>query len=117
MSETRKVYRNLTVTGERVQGEYSYNGVNWICFSGILPLMRIGVACDLPGGLRKIMKLADGYGAPGLFPGGYDWSGIRDSTPDSMARMDAVAKEMWGDQPWPWERNDAETRYCGAGAC
>jgi hypothetical protein len=113
MSETRRVYRNLSLAGEHIEGEYSFNGVNWIKFSGILPLMRIGAVCDLPGGLRKIMSMADGYGYPGYFPSGYDWSGIRDSTPSTMEKMDAVAKQMWGTAPWPWERNDAETRYCG----
>lgn len=38
-----------------------------------------------------IYSLADGYGAPGTIPPqGYDWSGVRDSTPAATRRMAAA---------------------------
>lgn len=38
-----------------------------------------------------IYALADGYGAPGTVPPqGYDWSGVRDSTPAARRRMAAA---------------------------
>lgn len=40
--------------------------------------------------LVRIMRLADGYGEPGFFPGGYDWSGIRDSSQESVEAMYAA---------------------------
>jgi hypothetical protein len=39
----------------------------------------------------QLWALSDGYGAPGALPAqGYDWSGIRDSTPAAIERMAAV---------------------------
>lgn len=40
--------------------------------------------------LIRIMQLADGYGEPGFFPGGYDWSGIRDSSQEAVEDMYAA---------------------------
>lgn len=38
-----------------------------------------------------IYALADGYGVPGTVPPqGYDWSGVRDSTPTARRRMAAA---------------------------
>jgi hypothetical protein len=35
-----------------------------------------------------LYSMQDGYGAPGVIPEqGYDWSGVRDSTPDTIRRM------------------------------
>lgn len=42
--------------------------------------------------LVAIMREADGYGEPGFFPAGYDWSGIRDSTVESVEAMYAVTQ-------------------------
>lgn len=40
-----------------------------------------------------IYALADGYGEPGTIPPqGYDWSGVRDSTPAARRRMAAALK-------------------------
>lgn len=42
--------------------------------------------------MRAIWAWADAYGEPGaLPPQGYDWSGIRDSTPVAIERMWEVA--------------------------
>jgi len=41
--------------------------------------------------MRAIWAESDGYGSPGFVPvQGYDWSGIRDSTPGAIERMFAV---------------------------
>jgi hypothetical protein len=42
--------------------------------------------------LIRIMRLADGYGAPGFFPSGYDWSGIRDSSQEAIEVMYAATQ-------------------------
>lgn len=40
---------------------------------------------------RKVWSFSDGYGEPGFIPvQGYDWSGIRDSTPEAVEAMFAV---------------------------
>lgn len=40
-----------------------------------------------------LYSLADGYGAPGTIPEqGYDWSGVRDSSPAAVARMFAYVE-------------------------
>ena len=37
---------------------------------------------------EQIWSLSDGYGTPGFMPAqGYDWSGIRDSSPEAVERM------------------------------
>lgn len=54
-----------------------------------------------PGGTEAFADLfervwaeSNGYGAPGTVPSqGYDWSGIRDSTPSAIERMYAIAAE------------------------
>lgn len=45
---------------------------------------------------RGAWALQDGYGQPGYTPAqGWDWSGIRDSSPEAKARMiSAVEKEV-----------------------
>ena len=38
-----------------------------------------------------LWSIQDGYGTPGYLPDqGYDWSGIRDSSPDAIRRMHAA---------------------------
>lgn len=47
---------------------------------------------------RSIEKLADGFG-PGLGTMGGDWSGVRDSSPDAIAKMTEVAlNHLLGDR-------------------
>ena len=42
--------------------------------------------------LRELWAWSDGYGTPGYVPPqGYDWSGIRDSTPAAVEEMYAAA--------------------------
>lgn len=46
------------------------------------------------GHAPAIYTLADGYGEPGLIPEqGYDWSGVRDSTPAAVRAMHALVTE------------------------
>lgn len=43
---------------------------------------------------RAVWDRQDGYGAPGFTPiQGWDWSGIRDSTPEAKAEMAAAIRE------------------------
>jgi hypothetical protein len=106
MSEKR--YRNVVISGDQISGEYTdkYSDFQrWTVFRGSLPLMRIRTAHEMSDSvLLEIMKKADGYGEPGLFPCGYDWSGIRDSSATAIAAMDEIAKKAWGNRPWPWEQ-------------
>jgi len=67
---------------------------------GILDLMVIKKALDNPRVFKKIWALQDGY--PGVPPQGYDWSGIRDSSPEAIGRMvlaaikgDRTARELY----------------------
>jgi hypothetical protein len=47
--------------------------------------------------LNRIWSLSDGYGEPGSVPAqGWDWSGIRDSTPAAVERMAAVLMNAAG---------------------
>jgi hypothetical protein len=64
-------------------------------FSASPDLMAVSLAMELDGSsITLFMRLADGYGTPGYFPGGYDWSGIRDSTPAAIERMFIAAKKI-----------------------
>lgn len=68
-------------------------------FSAGLRLMAVDLALELKGppAFEPIMALADGYGEPGAFPGGYDWSGIRDSSEEAKEAMFAKARELLQD--------------------
>jgi hypothetical protein len=58
------------------------------------PLMKALYDAYFSGDKAKralIYALADGYGEPGTIPPqGYDWSGVRDSTPAATRRMAAA---------------------------
>ena len=105
-----KPYRNIKKTKGLLDGQY-HNGKDWVNFSGVLSLMKIG-ACmeELPNTaacMFQFMKLADGYGSPGFFPSGYDWSGIRDSSVEATKLMEVLADVLWAQYKmslWPWER-------------
>lgn len=56
------------------------------------PLFLIDMACDDPQTSKQIWALQDGYGKPGFMPAqGWDWSGIRDSSDEALAKMTEVA--------------------------
>lgn len=101
------IYRNVTREGDTVEGEESFDGgERWIRFSANWSLFRIREALwsSQPGepeghAYRRIWALQDGYGEPGTTPvQGYDWSGIRDSSPEAIAAMNAVAAEYVTDE-------------------
>lgn len=61
-------------------------------FESSLRMMWIDIASDTDAA-DDIWDLQDGYGEPGYTPEqGWDWSGIRDSTPEAKTRMLAVAR-------------------------
>lgn len=93
-------YRNCSRDGDTVEGEQRYlplDGV-WTRFSANWRLAKISFACDHPAAAERIWGLQDGYGEAGLTPPqGWDWSGIRDSSPQASDRMYAVATEFVSD--------------------
>ena len=98
-------YRSVVWKGNHAEGEADIDGScrTWCRFSGGLELMLISLAQETPGGHPAIWALQDGYGAPGSTPiQGYDWSGIRDSSPDAIAAMFAKAKELLALVPIRW---------------
>lgn len=71
------------------------NDKYWIDFSAELKLFSIDKAMDYPGpSFKRMAKLADGFGAPGYFPSGWDWSAVRDSSPEAIDAMFKIAQEV-----------------------
>ena len=101
-------YRNIkfdAATG-RIEGEKrgGYFPDEWILFSAGRTLFMIDMAMELfPKSIRQFMSFADGYGEPGYFPGGYDWSGIRDSSAQAKALMLTLAEKLLAGRKMPWE--------------
>lgn len=59
-------------------------------------IMVVSTAWSIGGAAVKeaVWAESDGYDEPGFIPvQGYDWSGIRDSTPEAVTRMYNVALE------------------------
>lgn len=83
-------YRNVTIAGDRVEGEKQYEpDGSWFKFRASLRLMIIHEAFygDATDAVR-IWSLQDGYGEPGYTPAqGIDWSGVRDSSERATAAM------------------------------
>lgn len=96
-------YRNLVVNGELITGE-RLNPLSgqYYRFMGCVSLMKISEAMDVDGStVVRFWHMQDGlYGCPH-----YDWSGIRDSSPEAVERMvkfaDKWAKEH--NHKWSWE--------------
>lgn len=104
-------YRNVTRDGDSVRGESRYldGTAGWHSFSANWKLARIYEASDDPVAALRIWGLQDGFGEAGFVPPqGWDWSGIRDSSPGAVAMMDAVASEFVSD-------GDLEAMYGLAG--
>lgn len=77
-----------TLLGKRAWRE----GAAPVSFQAPLSLMWIDVASETAAA-DDIWDLQDGYGEPGYTPDqGWDWSGIRDSTPEATVRMLAIAR-------------------------
>lgn len=87
-------FRNVTVNAEGLlEGEHDAFG-RWVKFLGTFRGLLVKEIWD--GNNNKaaleIWDESDGYGEQGYIPcQGYDWSGIRDSSPEAWARMFAVA--------------------------
>jgi hypothetical protein len=85
-------YKDLTFKKSLIFGQKTMLSGDWIRFEASKSLFLVDLAMEfVPKSLRYFMNLADGYGFPGYFPGGYDWSGIRDSSKDALAKMQEVA--------------------------
>lgn len=114
ISGTLDRYRNITQDAEgNYHGEQTL-GDGWIAFSGRPDLMKIRVAFHHgPARVwRQIWALSDGYGEPGYIPPqGYDWSGIRDSSPEAIKEMAMVAERWWGERLWPWQEAMKEASH------
>ena len=95
------IYRNVTRDGDHREGEQSWNdGESWMRFSATWSLLVISTAQDVGGAqaVGRIWELQDGYGEQGWTPEqGWDWSGIRDSSPEAIEQMLAVAHEYVSD--------------------
>lgn len=74
---------------DHVYGEMSSDGgVTWYRFAGCLPLVRISLAVHDDVAARIIWPMSD-YGVMG-----YDWSAIRDSSSETVAAMERVARRF-----------------------
>lgn len=96
-TETR--YKDVTYdpASGKIEGKTNmgFEGPIDCLFSAHPTLLAVSLAMELvPRSVSQLMRLADGYGAPGFFPGGYDWSGFRDSTEDAKDKMFDVATRL-----------------------
>jgi hypothetical protein len=106
----KKVYRNVTIDGDHIAGEYTYEAKlagdfamfgdtvqrePWTRFSAVKNLFRIQLAISRSDeAFERIWATQDGYGVAGFTPvQDYDWSGIRDSSDEAVEAMDTIAKE------------------------
>lgn len=95
-------YRNVTVEEDGViRGQQTLGrGDRWVSFSADADLLHIREALDrFPDELGEVIwSLQDGYGEPGYTPvQGWDWSGIRDSSPEAIQAMVTEAKRFLND--------------------
>lgn len=109
------LYRRVEVIneGRNVTGYVARYGDQWTQFTGTTSLMKIEAVllarthhCMIATNL--IWRMQDGHGI-GLCQG--DWTGIRDSTPETLNTLERIADEAWRkDSPygtqtkWPWEQ-------------
>lgn len=94
-------YREVTRDGEQIAGKQRWahsSSSTWVGFEAQWTLLKIHAACEAPLAAEAIWANQDGYGAPGTTPAqGWDWSGIRDSSPEAIARMYDIATEFISD--------------------
>jgi hypothetical protein len=100
-----KVYRNVRFNPDgTLAGEWTLEGAKdwqWVSFDRArLDLTWIERASALSvDAAREIWAIQDGYGEAGFTPEqGWDWSGIRDSSPEALTDMLAQAVTYL---PWP----------------
>jgi hypothetical protein len=96
-------YRNVQVIGPgKYKGEFAFNEEDaqagrWYNFTGSRNLLRITTAMDVaPEAIAEIWAEQDGFGYGADV--GFDWSGIRDSSPAQKAVMDEIAKKYVTDE-------------------
>lgn len=97
----KRTYRNVAVAGALVTGEYR-SGNTWVRFEADRDLLFIHDVIDSkPLALSEVWALQDGYGESGCTPPqGYDWSGIRDSSPGARRAMFLAAKQHLDFDKW-----------------
>lgn len=100
-----RVYRNVVVEADGIiRGEYTQAPEtatsSWMRFSANRELLQISEAMERHEGLYELVwLLQDGYGEPGFTPPqGWDWSGIRDSSPDAIRSMVDLVSGVFGDE-------------------
>jgi hypothetical protein len=111
------LYLNIKqIAPKLVSGEVNLFGYGWHPFKGDTSLMKIIAVllarthhCMIAANL--IWRVQDGHGV-GLCQG--DWTGIRDSVPETLDKLEKIADEAWRlDSPygtktkWPWEQRSS----------
>lgn len=85
---------------------------SWHKFSGIPALMKIHhIQSVVADSTERFWQIQDGYGPRGFTPEqGYDWSGIRDSSPAALREMEALADQyaVHYQIQWPWLAPEAQ---------
>jgi hypothetical protein len=83
-------YRNINIEGDKISGEESFHGKDWYNFRASNSLLTIFAAIGLNNqAATQIWQLQDGM--PGLDIKDFDWSAIRDSSPEVINKMYQVA--------------------------
>lgn len=95
-------YRGCVRDGTKVTGERTdvrYGSGAWYAFEADWDLLKISAAlADHPEIYPRVWAHTDAYGPVGYRPeGGYDWSGIRDSSKEVVKAMAKIADEYVSD--------------------
>lgn len=100
----KRQFRNVVFEGDKITGEElhgGYAGIKefWGKFSASRSLLHIQLAIEkYPILDKKIWAMQDGYGIAGYTPAqGWDWSGIRDSKPETISKMYQLARDYMRD--------------------
>lgn len=115
MLESQPKYKNVTVNGDHIEGQELISGREpfYVLFSASEKLLKIRTAFYEGSNYiaKKLYDLQDGYGEQGFVPvQGYDWSGIRDSSPAAINAMVQVA-EQWAKRnhrEWEWQKPESQ---------
>jgi hypothetical protein len=97
-NQVNSKYSNITYdrASGKIEGKTNMGvSQNMYLFSASVNLLAVSLAMEIvPQSITQFMNLADGYGEAGLFPSGYDWSGIRDSSDMSKTLMSELAQTV-----------------------
>ena len=81
-------YRELKCNSRSISGERTESNGHWAKFHIAPNLFLVSLAIDLkPETIPEFMAMADGFGERGLFPSGFDWTGVRDSSQAAKVEM------------------------------